>query len=531
MPTSSSMSAIKSFNNSSNKSQQTHPQPIKLTLAAARFMREQKLVMRNTNTKQLSSLHYKGGQCPESHSAGGIYSVPLWTVAISGITEKNQTDADLRNKIEQYKIRQINAVITDNTLSPPFVDTLDPDFLNTTVTQQTHLDSFLEAMNVFIQRHTSFGVGFNGLYDYELLVASIDNDFSNSLAFVTPVDDFNRYPTGGRVAGYSLGPHNIVYRVTFNSAEIALFKAIINKEYDEIIFQNRVLLNSDVTLTARYTLCHRLAVEIISAKLVRFLNGCGNLNRLIYLNKAELNDLVTISLNKEKKNIQSVIDNEYLSIFLGRDYLTAEKTYPIAQNTKPSVDSSPKTFNRYSTTVYKKFAANKLELDKLRTMYFFLKDVALKRLDKDPLHKEASNLLTSIERFCKLDVFNKQEMALLEVRYFRFQHRLRQAELAKQLKASTPEPDLPSPPFVPVQSPTKQITMHVLNGFLIALGVTAVAVAFTLLSTPIIGATALSVAGAGLISLAMGLYGLFNSINHPQHNAMPTEESDCTKSP
>lgn len=55
----------------------------KLTLAAARFMREQLLLMRNSDTDQVSSLHYEGGHRPEAHGAGGFYSVPLWTVAIA----------------------------------------------------------------------------------------------------------------------------------------------------------------------------------------------------------------------------------------------------------------------------------------------------------------------------------------------------------------------------------------------------------------------------------------------------------------
>lgn len=76
-----------------------HPRiATRLTLDAARFMREQALVIRNTNTEQLSSLHYQGHHKWDWHGVRGIYSVPLWTIAISGITQEQQSSDDIAAK-------------------------------------------------------------------------------------------------------------------------------------------------------------------------------------------------------------------------------------------------------------------------------------------------------------------------------------------------------------------------------------------------------------------------------------------------
>ena len=59
--------------------------------------------------------------------------------------------------------------------------------------------------------------------------------------------------------------------------------------------------------------------------------------------------------------------------------------------------------------------------------------------------------------------------------------------------------------------PINHITMHVLNGFLMALGITAIAVAFTVLASPTMSAAGIAVTCIGGISLILGGYGLFKS--------------------
>ena len=225
-----------------------------------------------------------------------------------------------------------------------------------------------------------------------------------------------------------------------------------------------------MALTARYALCHSLAIEIISAKLVYFLNAGGHLNHFIYLSKPMLADRFVYALNGTRGTIKDITDNSHLSVLLGVDYLSQNKTYPIDKNANPSAASNPMSFNRYSTAIYEKFADNKLEIDKLRDMYFSLCDIKARQDVNDPLHLKAKDLIAGIEQFCKADVFNEDAYRALKVRYLLLQRQQRQAE---------------SP-----RSPVNNISMQVLHGFLTALGIAAVAIAFTVLSPAVIGAYA-----------------------------------------
>ena len=227
MPSTNVSIPVKSLHDHINEAQRSQPQKARLTLAAARFMREQVLVMRNTNTKQLSSLHYGGYQCREAHGVGGIYSVPLWTVAISGITEK-QSPTEMEQRISSYKDAQFNAVIASRNLlhsiNKIFVDTLDPAITTGSPADlQKHLDDFLNAIKRFIEPFITFGSMSSPHFDYELLIAS-GMDAKIGLTYMSYVDDYTRYSTGGRITDVTPGPQNIVYRITFNSVEIIYLK-------------------------------------------------------------------------------------------------------------------------------------------------------------------------------------------------------------------------------------------------------------------------------------------------------------------
>jgi hypothetical protein len=456
----------------------------KLTLKAARFMREQGLVMRNSNTEQVSSLHYQGNQRPRSHGVGGIYSVPLWTIAIKGLLESIDSPDQISEKIHHHQSQYVEDL-------GGFVDILDPQLSDASpLEQQNHLDSFLKAIKDFIRTYTAFSIGMHEAYDYELLVGNISSSINGWS--MPGVDDLGRYPTGGRCSGYRLSPSNIIFRIGFNHIEIEFFKKILAHAYDSQIFANSPTNNADVGQSARIYLCNQLAVEIISTKLVRYLNTGGNLKTVICLSQSELDILLGKVIEKNQASVKEWIENARISYLLGKDFFV-NKNYPVSEHAEPASNSASWTFNRYKTRLYQKFPSHTSQLDKLRDVYFSLQEQIPGFSISDSRCEAAKNLLDAIENFCKRETFEEDELALLLIRY----HRLQRSK-TNDISASIAQNG---------NQPFSQFNWNIVSGFLLVMGTSAVALALTLLTGPVMGITL----GIGLSFSALGVYGLFSS--------------------
>ena len=485
------------------------PKLTSLTLDAARFMREQGLVIRNTNTEQLSSLHYQGHHKPDWHGVNGIYSVPLWTIAIPGITEAQQIAADIADKVECYKAQQLKqvprhpSVKTPHPLNSVFIDTLDPEIaFAESATQQVHLDRFLMAIKAFIRPYTAFSSGACGAYNYELLVASLNSN--DSLYSLPYLDDLGRYTTGGRCPDRTLHPGNIVYRVTFNAVEIAFFKRISNRDYDTVIFSNEgTPENEYVATTVRYMLCNRLAVEMIANKLVLFLNACGDTRRVICLNHLELTQLWDNVRHAYAADTKEIIRNGWI-VPQYFDYFS-DKTYPISSHAGAASHSGYLTLNRYKTPIYQKFPNHQHSIDVLRSMYFYLNYVTQTHLPSAISWQMAQPLLEKITHICHQDTFDPKAMRLLVNDYQRFKTTL-----------NTPQPPVLIQSDNSTNRSNQTLSWQVLNGFLIVLGVAAVSFAFAALSLASLSTTGLMVAAIGVLSICVGGYGLFKPVIPPR---------------
>lgn len=264
---------------------------LQLTADAAKYMASLRLVMRNSFTEQAESLHYGRRNFPRTHTpGGGLYCTPLWTIGspqfLKAIDDRRLTLLD-GNLLNNYDFTDC-----DNNLAA-----LNP-------TQLTHyLNAFVNKIKQFIKNDTSFGMNFNGFYNYELLIASSNFRY---------IDDLGRYPTGGRCHN-AFHANSICYRATFNEIEIQFFKDIQIGKWDSLIFPNKteVLdIPNDVKNTLRLTVCNQLATEIIASKLILFLNACGQLKSVVALSSNDLglllNNVVTVN---EALNSQLVRNN------------------------------------------------------------------------------------------------------------------------------------------------------------------------------------------------------------------------------
>ncbi|KTC64723.1 Uncharacterised protein (plasmid) [Legionella adelaidensis] len=274
-------------------------QTIQLTPEAAKYMLDNKLTIRNSHTKQLVSLHYGLKFFPEHHSAGsGHYCVPLWTVAVPGLMEANFND--------KTAVKEIIKKYTNSSAPSLGKEEQNPQ----------HLQKFLTRIREFISPHVVLGYRFEHQFDYELLVAKDDLYY---------LDNFGTYPTGGR-GFHSHNSESIIYRVTLNRLEVAFLKKILKGEYDEQL-PGITEAPSEVAITARQTLAHQVCIEIITRKLVQFLNAAGNLKNVICFNDKTLQSLLPIIINSPKGEVRRVLEQGLVHARLQVDELLASDKY------------------------------------------------------------------------------------------------------------------------------------------------------------------------------------------------------------
>jgi len=340
--------------------------PPRLTVAAADFMFDNALTIRNSYTTQVMSQHYNIRHFPETHSAGsGEYGVPLWTVKLKRFPNPGQDPYNLCRP-DNFAFAGVSEEA-----------------------KQQHLDNFLDKIKSFLRARVPFGVGFEGYFDYELLVAKPRySDYYLS--------DIGTYSTGGRTHGV-YNAKTIVYRVTLNAYEIQLIKDILERKYDARISGiyeeksslNAIICNEDkinklrselykinqvrkatyqppilvpepedpaildvITNTARYVICHCLCIEIIAAKLVLFLNAAGQSKRkVIALNAKQLDALLTRAVEIKTAEVQSVF--RHMNIHCGsihwlllgcspKKYLESKKYPPYDEKSIINKSQSPK---------------------------------------------------------------------------------------------------------------------------------------------------------------------------------------------
>ena len=502
-----------------------HPSEFKeasshLTLHAARFMREQSLVMRNTNTAQLSSLHYQGHHSRDSHGVGGIYSVPLWTIAIPGITQRGIRPDEIHEKVTRYKAQQLKltpkcpSVDNPYPLDAVFIDTLAPDLAFADLKQQEkHLDEFLVAMKAFIQPYTVFSSNCNG-YHYELLVGSLLRR-SEGLDSTPYLDDLGRYSTGGRCPDNPLFSGNIVYRITLNAFEINFFKSILHRQYDTAIFSNTLTpANEQVASTVRYMLCNHLATEIISRKLVLFLNAGGKLKQPICLSRTHLSDLWEQVQQSQQGKITEIIQHSYILLPLFDPF--SDKTYPVSSDAGAADPAKYISLQRYSTPIYKKFPNHQCSIDFLRTMFLDLTYVTHQQAADSIAHTNANALLDKIANLCQQEVFDEKNMAILVISHHRFKARLNIGTLEN------------TTPLTPIRNANTSLTWQILNIFLIVVGTLAILLAWAALSLSTLNPLGLIVATCGTFSIGLGGYGFFRS-RIPERDDREVTPSPATK--
>jgi hypothetical protein len=289
-----------------------------LTENAANFMIENNLVIRNSHTKQLISLHLGRGSFPKTHTpGGGQYCVPLWTVAIPQLMD---IEASYKNK------DLIAKVIDDYNKKISYVDCrryhlnyeTDKCYQIASLTEnekKIHLDAFLQRIKDFIGPWTPFGRCSLLSFDYELIVAKGDSKI---------LSDFGRYSTGAR-GHCDIHKNNIVYRATLNDFEIKFLKKVLMGEYDNMIPGIEKVID-DVIKSVRVLLCDMLATEIIGLKITRFLNAAGKLTKVITLNQTELNDLLQNTI--ESDIVKKYMEEGSIRVTSPDDYLALEKYSP-----------------------------------------------------------------------------------------------------------------------------------------------------------------------------------------------------------
>jgi hypothetical protein len=269
-----------------------------LTLAAAKKMVEGRLNMRNSNTKQLISRHYRQGQYPDSHGIGCDYAVPLWTVALP-LRDLGKNHAKIEEKIVDF----VNQRVADTS----YLDNLSEE------QAQLHLQDYVQRIKQHMVRHAPLGINSNPdePYDFEVLLAEKN--------YFPRVDDFSRYSTGGRTVA-SFDHNTIAYRATLNQIDITFIKSILKGDWDGLIQStiNRKLNDKGVCVvqTARIALSHIFAVDILTAKIVSWVNHRANPIRKVFkkkiflhtLSHEDLKSLLTKSLTLNANTLRSNFD-------------------------------------------------------------------------------------------------------------------------------------------------------------------------------------------------------------------------------
>lgn len=306
-----------------------------LSYEAAYFMAQKSLTIRNSSTKQLRSLHYGLGMFPETHTPGqGRYCVPLWTIAFGAFT---QDEKELKKELCCYQNKAIErfglAAGNIQYYRPP----MDRLLNISPVEQKQILNDYLQKIKTFIRPYVPFGRESYDLYGYELLVGSPMNFVDISM------DDLGRYSTGGR-GNLKFDKNTICYRVTLNAFERNFINKVLLGTYDHKIPDIKEIHGKEVSDSARYALCNELCVEIIAAKLLRYLNNRGRVKNPICLNKLELEYLLDISLKAKTEEIAKVISNKWVSYtrarFAPNDFISFNK---YARPKSKSVELESKT--------------------------------------------------------------------------------------------------------------------------------------------------------------------------------------------
>lgn len=288
--------------------------PAALTEIAADFMAKNTLTMRNSYTKQLLSLHYGTKRFPETHSSGGgNYCVPLWTVAIPALTQRQLNSSGIENIIKNY----LNSIDGNGYQYPQGEAYISEFKALPAALKKEHLDGFLNRIRDFISPYVALGYMFNHKFDYELIIATSD-DFGF-------IDDFGRYATGGR-CHRAQNSKSIVYRVTLNKLEIDFLKEILKGDYDSSMHGIKTA-EDKVAITARQYLARFVCVEIITNKLVRYLNAAGQLKQVIALNKDLLHSFIPQVLNKKNNPVLTVLEKNQVAVNLEADELLRTNKY------------------------------------------------------------------------------------------------------------------------------------------------------------------------------------------------------------
>ncbi len=145
----------------------------------------------------------------------------------------------------------------------------------------------------------------------------------------------------------------------------------------------------------------------------------------------------------------------------------------------------------------------------LRKIYFHLTHIIHNELNTDSLHQDANKLLKDINTFCHSDSFDQTLMAIILIRYrlicIKMQNKPTLLETGINEQISDQPPTSHQNEYEPL------LTMHILNGFLVALGLAAVAIALTVLSSPTIGILGICIASVGALSITAGGFGFFHS--------------------
>ncbi len=292
-----------------------------LTAQAIEWMYLSSLVIRNSHTEQVASLHYKIEGIPEAHSAGaGLYCVPLWTVASPELVdyqfESKRSEGYYKPEVNVIAAQHKKLQFLQTTKTIPALELKNQAYLE-------HMIKFSQLIKDFIQPYCCFGQYFFGLLDYELLVEA--NEAGRSF-YRYYMDDYGKYPTGGRGRS-QFNPETIIFRVKLNSIEKSYTLGIINKKYDDLFPDELSKADVLVQRTVRYKLANQYCADIISAKLIRFLNlqAESRLNKQMCrplfkgLSKEILDLLLQDSVHSSLPSLKDIINKGLISDLTERD--------------------------------------------------------------------------------------------------------------------------------------------------------------------------------------------------------------------
>ncbi|MDC3180683.1 hypothetical protein OAT84_00865 [Gammaproteobacteria bacterium] len=281
-----------------------HKQYDQLTLSAAKKMLKGWLAMRNSNTKQLQSRHYRQNLFPDSHGVDVDYAVPLWTIALSLPAFKEDSD-------------KIQKVITDYLRKKgPDTSYLDSLAIDEGAAQR-HLQDYVKRIKTHMKGYAPLGIHckFEELYDFEVLIAENSRGYR--------VDDFGRYSTGGRTI-VPFNKETIAFRATLNQIDITFIKSILLGNWDDLIqailHKNLSDKNMSVIQTIRINLSHSFAIDIITSKLVSWINFNASPLRKLFkrvhtLSKEDLKSLLSQTVAANTAELSEIFDKEYIHYF------------------------------------------------------------------------------------------------------------------------------------------------------------------------------------------------------------------------